>query len=112
MAFIFAAMTWVSHLSFRRARHDGENAEFFRNFGPAGLSDYVPTLVNVSVMVAVGVFFAVSGDRGWFALLSLAALIAVMLYQIYLTDRYWRLSTSLEYGEQTADGMNAVTRED
>ena len=96
MAFIFAVMTWVSHLSYRRARQDAENAEFFRVVGPAGIRDYVPTIVNVSVMVALGAFFAVTGYRDGFALIALLALIAVMLYQIYLTDRYWRLSTKPE----------------
>ncbi len=96
MALTFAVMTWVSHLSFRRARQDGENVEFFSKVRPTSLSDYRGTMVNVTVMVALGVFFAVTGYSGWFALLSLAALIALLLYQIHLTDRYWRLSTQPE----------------
>ena len=96
MALTFAVRTWVSHLSFRRARQDGENVEFFSKVRPTSLSDYRGTMVNVTVMVALGVFFAVTGYSGWFALLSLAALIALLLYQIHLTDRYWRLSTQPE----------------
>lgn len=96
MAFIFAVMTWVSHLTYRRARQDAENAEFFRVIGPAGIRDYVPTMINVSVMAAAGAFFAVTGYRGWFALIALLALVAVLCFQIILTDRYWRLSTEPE----------------
>ncbi len=96
MALTFAAMTWVSHLSFRRARQDGENAEFFRNVGPAGLRDYTATMINVTLMVALGVFFEVTGYRGWFALIALLALLALLFFQIYVTDRYWRMSTQPE----------------
>lgn len=96
MAFIFAMMTWVSHLSFRRARQDAENVEFFSKVRPTNLSDYTGTMINVSVMAALGAFFAATGYSGWFALIALLALLGVLLYQIYLTDRYWRLSTEPE----------------
>jgi hypothetical protein len=89
-------MTWVSHLTFRRARQDAENAEFFGAVGPASIRDYMPTMINVSVMAVLGTFFAITGYRGWFALIALLALIVVLFYQIYLTDRYWRLSTKPE----------------
>lgn len=92
MALIFATMTWVGQLTFRAARRDEENEEFFSALQPAGWRDFVPAALNVGFQVICGVLLLVSGHTGWFAFVALLVIIGAMFYQIYLTDYYWRLS--------------------
>jgi len=92
MALTFAIATLASHLSYRQARADEENDEFFRTIAPATLRDFLPSFVNVTVQVALGFYFLLSGQQGWPALLALGLLAASMLYQMYLTDYFWRRS--------------------
>jgi hypothetical protein len=92
MALIFTVTTLASHLSYRRARADGENEEFFRHMAPATLRDFVPSIVNVTAQVVLGLYFLRSGHQGWLAMAALLLLAAAMLYQMYLTDYFWRRS--------------------
>jgi hypothetical protein len=92
MALIFATMTWVGQVTFRAARRDEENEEFFRKLQPARWRDFLPTALNVGFQVISGVLLLVSGHTGGFAFAALLVVISAMLYQIYQTDYYWRLS--------------------
>ena len=96
MALIFAIVTLASHLSFRQARADGDNAEFFRTIAPATPRDFLPSFVNVAAQAGLGVYFLVSGHQGWLALVALSLVVASMLYQMYLTDYFWRRSVGTE----------------
>lgn len=95
MALIFAVTTVASHLTYRQARADAENADFFGRMAPATLRDFVPSLANVAFLSAMGLYFLHSGRQGWVALLALLLLAASMFYQMYLTDHFWRRSVGV-----------------
>jgi hypothetical protein len=59
---------------------------------PATLRDFVPSIVNVTAQVVLGLYFLRSGHQGWLAMAALLLLAAAMLYQMYLTDYFWRRS--------------------
>lgn len=92
LALIFALMTWVAHSTMRRARRDGENAEFFERFKPATMRDFYPAWIIVIGLAAAGIYLTWSGHRGVFALLAVAAAFGVLLRQLFSVARAWQLS--------------------
>ena len=98
-ALVFSAMSWISHTSMRRARRDGENAEFFSRFAPATLRDFYPVIRVVSFLLIAGIYFQVSGDRGIVALLAALVTLGTLVRQLIVTNRFWEMSVA----EETAD---------
>jgi hypothetical protein len=92
LALIFGIMTWVSHMTMRRARLDDENAEFFADLEPATARDFYPAFIIVSAFVLVAIYLSVSGDTGYFALLAVSAAFVVLIRQMIVASRFWNLS--------------------
>ena len=98
MAVIFAVMAWVSQVTLRRARLDDDNTSFFSTIAPAGWRDYTFVLVVVGVFFAAGVYFLVSADQGWFALMAVLVAGVVLSLQLHSTDVFWRRSVAIPPG--------------
>lgn len=94
LAMIFALMTWINHSTMRRARLDGENDEFFADFGPAKNRDFYATYTIVAVFTVTGIYLAISGDRGLFALIATVTAAAVLVRQLIVSTRFWEMSVS------------------
>jgi hypothetical protein len=94
LAMIFGLMTWVSQMTMRRARLDGENEEFFVNLEPATASDFYPAFAIIFGAIVAGIYLAVSGDRGFLALFAVAAAFAVLVRQLIVATRFWELSVT------------------
>jgi hypothetical protein len=94
LAMIFALMTWVSHTKMRRARLDGENAEFFANLEPATIRDFYPAFAIVFGAIVAGIYLAISGDRGIFALIAVFSAVIVLVRQLIVAARFWEMSVT------------------
>lgn len=91
-ALVFGLMTWSSQATYRRARQDSDNAAFFANTPRATFKDFIWSGAVVVVLAALGLALWLSGHTGWFAAVSVAAVLSVLLYQLYLSAVFWRRS--------------------
>ncbi len=94
LASIFGLMTWVSHMTMRRARLDGENAAFFANLEPATARDFYPAFIIIFVLILAGAYLGVSGDRGVVALVAVSVAFAGLVRQLIVAARFWEMSVS------------------
>ncbi len=95
LALIFVVMAWVSQVTLRRAREDGENDSFFSMVKPAGWKDYLFVIWASGVFVVAGTYLLLSDSQGWLALLALMVAIAALAMQMYSTDKFWRRSVAV-----------------
>ena len=94
LAIIFGLMTWISHRTMRRARHDGDNEEFFADLAPATARDFLPAFVIVFVLVLAGTYLAITGDRGIVALVAVLIAFAGLVRQLIFVARFAEISVS------------------
>ena len=94
LALIFALMSWVSHMTMRRARLDGENDEFFADLEPATVRDFYSAFVIISGFILAGIYLAQSGERDIFALIAVAVALVVLVRQLIIAARFWAMSVS------------------
>lgn len=87
---IFITGNWVSHSSFRRARQDPENDEFFGRTKPAKLRDFWPAMSIVSVLVVFGIAIDVTQNQTWLPIAALVFSNGVLIFQTFLFRRMWR----------------------
>ena len=92
MALTYGVMIRVSHTTMRRARQDGDNEAFFRDFDPATLRDFIPQIAAVSALVLAGLIVMLSDDRGAFSLLATLAMAGLLGWQLYSVAQFWRQS--------------------
>lgn len=89
MALIYAVMVRVSHKTMQRARQDGENDVFFKDYAPATMRDFAPQIAIVCVQALAGAYLWVSGDEGVIAALAVLATASVLVWQFYMTALFW-----------------------
>ncbi len=94
LALIFALMTWVSHMTMRRARLDGENKEFFANLEPATIRDFYSAFTIIFGCILAGAYLVSSGDRGVLALIAVSGAFLVLVRQVIVAARFWEMSVS------------------
>lgn len=88
MAFVFAMMNWISHHTFRRARLDDENSEFFSVRRPATLRDFTGAIAVVSTLTVIGLSF-LFWRAGWAVVGSMVLINSLMAWQLYMAGRFW-----------------------
>ena len=91
---VFGVMVWISHRTMKRARMDGANVAFFQHLEPATMRDFLPTLTIVAVGVLAGVYFTITDDTGWAAMIALLAAAGVIVYQFISVATFWERSLS------------------
>lgn len=94
LSLIFVVMAWVSQVTLRRAREDGENDSFFSLVKPAGWKDYLFVMWVSGAFFVTGIYLSASGNQSWFALLALILAAAALAMQMYSTDVFWRRSVA------------------
>ena len=94
LALIFGLMTWVSQMTMRRARLDGDNDEFFANVEPATFRDFYQAFFTVFGFVLAGTYLGVSGDRGIVALVAVSAVLVILLIQLIVATRILEISVT------------------
>ncbi len=87
---IFISGNWISHSSFRRARQDPENDEFFGRTKPATLRDFWPAMSIVLALVAFGIAIDLTQNQTWLPLAALVFSNGVLIFQTFIFRRMWR----------------------
>jgi hypothetical protein len=96
LAAVFGLMHWISHQTMRRARHDGENDEFFGRYEPARRRDFIPTIVTVTATAVFGVYLLLGSFEVIPVAIALLILISTLAWQFAQTARFWNQSVSDE----------------
>jgi hypothetical protein len=89
MGLVYGLMVRVSHKTMQRARHDGDNDAFFKNFAPATSRDFVPQIATVCALALAGTYLWVSGDSGIFAVTVVLATFGVLGWQFRAAAQFW-----------------------
>lgn len=92
---LFAAMTWVSQVTMRRARLDSDNDEFFSSVNPATWRDHLISLVPAVLLILVGVGMWINGDQTWIATIAFVSVIIFLLTQIRMNHIFTQRSFQL-----------------
>ena len=92
LALTFALVMWATHVSYRQARRDPANDEFFAAIEPAGWRDFLGGFGMIGALLAIGVVLWWTGNQTWLALAALLFASGVLLYQIEIARRFWNLS--------------------
>ncbi|MGI9327903.1 MAG: hypothetical protein ACR2PZ_21975 [Pseudomonadales bacterium] len=103
LGLVFGAMAWVSHVTMRRARLDGDNDVYFASMERATLRDHYPTIAVVFGLELIGMYLWASGNQGIPALIALLIAISVLGVQLWLSDYYWKLSLAASGETAAAD---------
>ncbi|MEM7098310.1 MAG: hypothetical protein AAF541_08635 [Pseudomonadota bacterium] len=88
LSVLFAAMTWISHRSMKRARLDDDNHEFFDRINPANWRDHLRAGAPAGILAVLGVSIWLSGSRGWFVLVAIVFVAILLSYQIWMNHVY------------------------
>ena len=97
---IFITGNWVSHSSFRRARQDPENDEFFGKTNPATLRDFWPVATIVTGLVVFVISIGIAQNLAWLPLVALVFANAVLIFQTFMFRRMWRSIMGLNEASQ------------
>lgn len=100
---IFITGNWVSHSSFRRARQDPENDEFFGRTKPATLRDFWPAMTIVSTLVVFGIALDVTQNETWLPIAALLFSNGVLIFQTFVFRRMWRSIMGLNVQNETTE---------
>jgi len=95
LAIVFATMIGVSHNVLRRARQDPANREFFDQYAPATLRDFMLQILVIVAMVLFGGWLWQSGNFDWPALCALIAANAILIFETYNAVGFWNRSMGL-----------------
>ncbi len=94
LALIFGTMTWISHMTMRRARLDGENEEFFADLEPATIKDFYPAFIIIIGCVLVAIYLSSTGTRGNAALVFVSIAFVFLVRQLIVATNFWNRSVS------------------
>tara|TARA_R110002073_G_scaffold132279_1_gene279082 strand:+ start:1282 stop:1944 length:663 start_codon:yes stop_codon:yes gene_type:complete len=103
---IFISGNWVSHSSFRRARQNPENDDFFGKTNPATLRDFWPAMTIVTGLTIFGIAIDLTQNHTWLPIAALVFANAVLIFQTFRFRRMWRSIMGLN--EQVTAGEEGV----
>ncbi len=95
MAGVLFFALFILQTTMRRARFDPDNEAFFSNVEPATLSDFVPNMVAIAVLVLSGLL-TLFYDWVLLCLIVTLAVLVLLTYQLILTNRFWHRSMHAE----------------
>jgi len=92
LALIYGTTDFINHRAMKRARLDPANREFFDQYLPATLRDFVPQITMITVLILAGGWISLDGGHSWFAICTLVASLIGLGYETHKTARYWNVS--------------------
>ena len=92
LALTFGLLEIINHGAMKRARRDPANREFFDQFLPATLRDFVPHIIMVIALLLAGSWIGFNEHQAWFEICLLAGIFIGLGYETRRTARYWRVS--------------------
>jgi hypothetical protein len=96
LALLFGLMSLVNHHAMKRARADKANSEFFDQFDPATIKDFIPLCVTVTVLIVAGGFLWNTDNSGWPAIAALLVTALGLANEIRNAAKYWRVSMGID----------------
>lgn len=96
LALTFGVLVYIDHRAMRRARRDEANHEFFDQYAPATIRDFLPQIVMGVTMLSAGIWLQLSGHQGWFRVVVLVGVFIAIGYETHKTAIYWRNSMGNE----------------
>lgn len=96
LAMVFIVMNIVAHITFRKARLDGDNAAYFDAVKPAKIRDFYADILSISGLALASVYFLMSGNVTWPALTILVLTNIMLAWQFYKTSQFWELSIAAD----------------
>jgi hypothetical protein len=96
LAIIFVSMAVGNHRTMRRARGDPANKEFFDSVAPATSRDFLPQIIVVATLAALGAWFWQSGNQGGFAIAALLFAVVWLAYETLKAAWFWDRSLGLD----------------
>jgi uncharacterized membrane protein YdbT with pleckstrin-like domain len=80
----------------KRARQDEANHEFFDQYAPATIKDFVPPIVMFSTLFLSGAWILLDDHQGWFNIVVLIVVFVALGYETHKTANYWKNSMGSE----------------
>ena len=90
LAITFGALVAIEHRAMKRARMDEANREFFDQYAPATIKDFVPQIIMVATFLVAGIWMQFSGYLGWVRVVVLVGVFVALGYEIHKTVTYWK----------------------
>jgi hypothetical protein len=90
LALTFGSLVFIDHLAMRRARQDSANSEFFDQYAPATIRDFVPQIIMVVTLLLAGIWMEISGYYGWIRVVVLIGVFVAIGYETHKTATYWK----------------------
>jgi hypothetical protein len=95
LAWIFAFSTFTSTATFKKARLEPGNEDYFRNFDPSTAANHVPAAMFVSGLVLMGLLVQVFGPTGRVALFAVVMGNLALGVQLLIIRNFWRRSIEM-----------------
>jgi hypothetical protein len=92
LAAILAVMYGESHLIMRRARRDPDNAEFFEQINPAGISDFIQPAIIVISMFSLGLYVTLAPSNPVLVGLGFVASLLLLVGHLVFMGMFWKRS--------------------
>ncbi len=89
---LFAAMSYISQVTMRRARMDDDNATFFNNVEPANRRDHLASAIPSVFLMLVGVGLWVTGVQNWIAVAAVTIVMILLIHQLWMSHVFTQRS--------------------
>jgi hypothetical protein len=96
LASIFIMVNWVVQITFRRARAEPENEQFFRGRSPATWKDFRGAFTIIFLLIIFGMLITAVANSDWLALIAIIFANIALAIQIWNSRRLWRTIMNLE----------------
>ena len=90
LALTFGSLVFIDHRAMKRARQDGANSEFFDQYAPATIRDFVPQIIMFVTLLLAGIWMEISGYLGWIRVVVLIGVFVAIGYETHKTAAYWK----------------------
>jgi len=90
LALTFGSLEFINHRAMKRARQDGANSEFFDQYAPATIRDFVPQIRMFVTWLLAGIWMEISGYLGWIRVVVLLGVFVAIGYETHKTAAWWK----------------------
>ena len=90
LALTFGSLEFINHRAMKRARQDRANSEFFDQYAPATIRDFVPQIIMFVTLLLAGIWMEISGYLGWIRVAVLIVVFLALGYETHKTASYWK----------------------
>ena len=91
LASIYITANWVSHITFRRARRQSENSQFFVGRKPATLRDFRWAMAIICTLTTFGIVVDLAGNANWVPLFAAVLANVTIIFSIFSSRRLWKV---------------------